>query len=94
MGKWNTYGAGSVENLEHTLLIVDFDLFAITVFDCWIIFFYEDSLHELDGLEKKNNKDERLGERTEIKENQSLTRALLPTPPLPRTTILYSLMLE
>jgi hypothetical protein len=42
-------GTGSIENLEHVLVVVYLDGLAVTVFDGRIILFDEDTLYELDS---------------------------------------------
>jgi len=43
------FRSGRVQNLQHTLLIVHFDLLSIAVFDRRVIAFHENALHELDS---------------------------------------------
>lgn len=42
-----TYRASSIEDFQHALLAVHFDLFPIAVFDGWIVLFNEDALYKL-----------------------------------------------
>jgi len=40
-------GTGSIEDLKHALLSVDFDLLAVAVLDGWVVLLDKDTLHEL-----------------------------------------------
>ena len=72
----------------------------IGILDCRIVFFDENSLNELDGLEKKKKKRvvnmEKESKGRDVRETRDdekrrfLTSADFPTPPDPRTTSLYS----
>ena len=75
------------------------DRFAICVLDCWIIALDEDSLDELRCIPeslvsmraiKPNHNNSHVGIGGEEKKNIPV-KALFPTPPDPRTAMLYSL---
>lgn len=42
-----TYRSGCIQNFEHALLSIDFDLLPVAVLDGWIVFFYENPLYKL-----------------------------------------------
>ena len=74
---------------------------SVRVFDCWVIFLYKDTLNELDSLEETTGTNCQVGNTTHSHPHHerhthslSLTKALLPTPPDPSTTSLYSRILN
>lgn len=41
------YRSGCIQNFEHALLSINFDLLPVAILDGWIVFFYENPLYKL-----------------------------------------------
>jgi hypothetical protein len=77
--------------VEGAVSYIHVDRFAICVFDCWIIALNEDSLDELRYFNHLSVMRAQANQRCEEGLKNIPVKALFPTPPDPRTAMLYSL---